>query len=53
MLIILLGLKKLKRALKLLNLSLVTESGLLSTKIFVTNVTPEIGPEKYLLLIMC
>ena len=53
MLIISLGLKKLRRVLKLLNLSLVIESRLLSTRIFVTNVTPEIGPEKYLLLTMC
>ena len=35
-------------ALKLLNLKLVTESGLLSTNIFLTKVLMKIGQEKYL-----
>ena len=40
-------------ALKLLNLKLVTESGLLSTNIFLTKVLMKIGQEKYLQLIVC
>ena len=31
----------------------VIESGLLSTKIFLTKVAPKIGQDKYLLLILC
>ena len=40
-------------ALKLLNLKLVTEPGLLSTNIFLTKVLMKIGQEKYLQLIVC
>ena len=38
---------------ELLNLTLVKESGLLSTIIFLAKVTPKIGQNKYLRLILC
>ena len=50
MLIILLWLKKLRPILKLLSLKLMTESELLSMKIFLVK-TLKIGQEKYFLLI--
>ena len=45
---VLLYLKKLGRFLKLLNLKLMIESGLISTRTFLAKVTPKIGQEKYL-----
>ena len=51
--IILHWLKKLRRILKLLNLKLVRKSGLLNITIFLVKVTPKIGQEKYLWLILC
>ena len=52
MLIILLWVKKLRQILKVLNLKLMIESELLSTRIFLVNVTLKVGWEKYLLLIL-
>ena len=43
MLIVLISLKKLNRIIKLLNLKLVIESVLLSTRIFLVKVTSKIG----------
>ena len=51
--IILFCLKKLNRVIKLLNLKLVTELKLLTKRIFLAKVTPKIGQEEYLLLILC
>ena len=45
--------EKLNRVIKLLNLKLVIESELPSTRIFLAKVTPKIDQEKYLLLILC
>ena len=53
MLIILLSLKKLRLILKLLNLKVLIESGLLSSKTFLAKVTPKIDQKKYLLIILC
>ena len=44
---------KMNRVIKFLNLKLMIESGLLSTRIFLAKITPKIGQEKYLLLILC
>ena len=52
MLIILLWLKKSIRILKLLNLKLITESKLLSTRIFLVKATLNVGEEKSLFLIL-
>ena len=46
MLIVLLCLNKLNQIIKLLDLNLVIESGLQSTKIFLAKVTPKLGQEK-------
>ena len=53
MLIILLWMKKLKPIFKLLNLKLMTESELLSIRIFLVKVTLKNGWEEYLLSILC
>ena len=53
MLIILFYLNKLRQILKHLNLKLVIESRLLSTRIFLAKVTLETGQDKYLFLILC
>ena len=45
--------EKSNRVIKFLNLKLVIESVLLSTRIFLANVTLIIVQEKYLLLILC
>ena len=45
--------EKLNRVIKLLNLKLVIESELPSTRIFLAKVTQKIDQEKYLLLILC
>ena len=52
MLIILLSLKKLRQILKLLNIKLMTDSELLSIRLFLVKVTLKTGQEKYLLLIL-
>ena len=53
MLIILFYLKKLNQVIKLLYLALVIELELLITAILLAMVTPNIGPEKHFLLILC
>ena len=45
--------KKLRRILELLNLKLVLELRLLSTRKFLAKGEPKIGQEKYLLFIVC
>ena len=53
MLIILLSRNIFRQFLNHLNLKLLTESELLITKEFLAKVTPKIGQEKHLLLILC